>query len=453
MDKNIINNLLCWKRKKLKKASLFLHPDKPYFFISGAVFEEFLKNYKSCKSYRDSISIISSKYEVSQKTVRDDISKVIERVGSLGIMKGQDIRPFPDNEKIDGLFLHLTSRCNLTCPHCYRGKPGKRTELSSKIVDNAINELSQIEGSTLVLSGGEPLLYKGFNGILEYAAGRIKNVKVLSNGTLIDDKIAHLIADTRAFIQVSLDGASERTNDEVRGKGSYKKVMKGLERLRKAGAIKRCNLSFTIMKHNAGEIEKIIEMTESFGIPSVRFLVLRKEGCAVNNWERIGSGITTEEYEEVFKKLFYLGGNNNGSVSIEGGLSGFNVSFSNDEAMNPLLCPVGNSPAVDLDGKVYPCVLLMQEEFLMGDLSKDTLEDICKRREVSKIRTKCAERKKRVNKCRACTWNNFCQSACAGLAYECHDTIWETDNFCSVRKRLYDHVFNEMVDRASDSRK
>ena len=87
------------------------------------------------------------------------------------------------------LLLHITDRCNLSCRHCFLGDSG-RTDLPLPDVIAAVDELEQLQGLRLMISGGEPLLHRDFWKINDLIAERDLRPILLSNGTLLDEKAA-----------------------------------------------------------------------------------------------------------------------------------------------------------------------------------------------------------------------------------------------------------------------
>jgi hypothetical protein len=56
---------------------------------------------------------------------------------------------------VDDLFIEVTRRCNMQCPHCLRGE-AENLEISEKNVDRLFSKISRI--GTLTITGGEPSL-------------------------------------------------------------------------------------------------------------------------------------------------------------------------------------------------------------------------------------------------------------------------------------------------------
>jgi MoaA/NifB/PqqE/SkfB family radical SAM enzyme len=75
----------------------------------------------------------------------------------------------------------------------------------------------------LTFTGGEPLIRRDLFDILEHVLTHHPSFRfaILTNGTLLTHEAVRKLSEFHPlFVQVSIDG-SERTHDEIRGKGSY----------------------------------------------------------------------------------------------------------------------------------------------------------------------------------------------------------------------------------------
>ena len=157
-------------------------------------------------------------------------------------------------QKLFFLQWHITHRCNLRCVHCYQDdftESADETELSD-ILDKfcRLLEARSLPGQ-INLTGGEPLLHPAFFDLAAKIRERGVRLGVLSNGTLIDDKVAaRLAALTPVFVQVSLDG-TKATHDAIRSKGSFESALSGIDALKRNGV--KVLVSFTAQRSNASD--------------------------------------------------------------------------------------------------------------------------------------------------------------------------------------------------------
>ncbi len=125
------------------------------------------------------------------------------------------------------LELLLTERCNLRCRHCYRGEAGE-VDLPLEAALATLAEFQHLQGLRVLLSGGEPLLYRHWQELHERLSEFELRFVLLTNGLLLTDA---LIARLQVHeVQVSLDGLAPG-HDLIRGRGTWQKTVDRLEAL------------------------------------------------------------------------------------------------------------------------------------------------------------------------------------------------------------------------------
>ena len=152
--------------------------------------------------------------------------------------------------------VDVTDNCNLRCKHCYHfhGKADFKTqELSIHVWEKRFNELYKSGIRNILLVGGEPALRID---VLMLADKVFPFVHVITNGTIkIPEEFNH-----RLF--VSIDG-SRKTNDSIRGKGVFSKVMKNYS------GDKRVVINMTITRDNYKELEAVVKIAKENGFNGV----------------------------------------------------------------------------------------------------------------------------------------------------------------------------------------
>ncbi|MDD5129966.1 MAG: radical SAM protein [Candidatus Omnitrophica bacterium] len=159
--------------------------------------------------------------------------------------------------------IELTSHCNLKCRHCYLKNDFYAKELSYETVCKIFDQIVRAGCILLHFTGGEPLLRKDFSEIYRYAKSKGLLVKILTNGTLINDKIAKLFRGLPPYlVEVSVYGATKEVYEKITGvKGSYKKCMAGIDLLFRYGV--RTEIKTTVTTLNVQEIKKIGQLARA----------------------------------------------------------------------------------------------------------------------------------------------------------------------------------------------
>jgi MoaA/NifB/PqqE/SkfB family radical SAM enzyme len=152
-------------------------------------------------------------------------------------MKGntaEEICPGVGQEALD---IEVTTRCNGSCLHCFaRSGISRSSSLPIGLVKEIIAEAYDAGYRHLHITGGEPLLWEGLFETVGYGFGvGYKTIFMNTNGTLMTKEIGKRLADYGSFsMSVSLDGP-EDLHDRIRGKGSYRRTMRGIENALNAG--------------------------------------------------------------------------------------------------------------------------------------------------------------------------------------------------------------------------
>ena len=180
-----------------------------------------------------------------------------------GILEGHE-QPVPMTVTVDDglipslryLELHLLHKCNLNCRHCYLG-PLQPIEMPFDHAIDITRQFSDIGGLRLLISGGEPLLYKDLKTYLEQTrALKIRRV-LFTNGTLINSgNISWLDVDE---IQFSLDGW-EKGHEYLRGRGTFEPTLRGIHLATAAGI--PVSISTMIHQYNLNEFERLRDFIE-----------------------------------------------------------------------------------------------------------------------------------------------------------------------------------------------
>ena len=185
------------------------------------------------------------------------------------------------------LTWEVTYGCNLACAHCLSSS-GKRDprELSTQECRHLIDELARMQVFYVNVGGGEPLVRRDFLDLVDHAVERKVGVKFSTNGALITPEAARRIAATDYLdVQISIDGATAKTNDPVRGRGSYAMARRGMDRLVDAG-FGPFKISVVMTRHNIPELDALEQIAAEYGA-QLRITRLRPSGRGASVWDEL----------------------------------------------------------------------------------------------------------------------------------------------------------------------
>ncbi len=171
------------------------------------------------------------------------------------------------------LALHVTSNCQLRCKHCYcQNYTTASTEMPLEIIKNLcedfLNTEFPLKEYSIILSGGEPLLYSKFEQLCDLVREYQDHIILSTNGIFIPKYVEMGVFDKKDGIQVSIDGDRE-THDRIRGKSSYDKAIKALECLQEHGI--KHSIGFMLCKWNFHCIDHIIELCKKYKCTILNF--------------------------------------------------------------------------------------------------------------------------------------------------------------------------------------
>jgi MoaA/NifB/PqqE/SkfB family radical SAM enzyme len=177
------------------------------------------------------------------------------------------------------LFFHILTKCNLSCSHCYinRGQHGDRTLPIETIRDWLGIFSPKAYQTNLVLLGGEPTLHPDlYLAVKEGRRLQFKSITIDTNGYLFHNILEKITPREVDFLSFSLDGATQNTNDAIRGKGSYYTVLAGIQKARERGFT--CSMIYTVSDKNIHELARMPALVKGLGIDRFFIQVIGMRG-------------------------------------------------------------------------------------------------------------------------------------------------------------------------------
>ncbi len=179
------------------------------------------------------------------------------------------------------VFLHVLTRCNLRCRHCYINpeQHGRKRLPIARIERWLAVFAGRSPGANLVLLGGEPTLHPDLPRAVR-CARRLGFVSITidTNGYLFNDILDRVTPAEVDVFSFSLDGAVAGTNDRIRGGGSYAACLSGIRRARSRGF--QTSLIYTVSRANLQELSAMGPLLEELGVGRFFIQVLGLRGKA-----------------------------------------------------------------------------------------------------------------------------------------------------------------------------
>ncbi|MDQ1367444.1 MAG: hypothetical protein QOJ52_3107 [Acidimicrobiaceae bacterium] len=167
----------------------------------------------------------------------------------------------------------ITSACNLKCDFCLVEMKRKQVSLDQAL--EIADALIARGVDKVLLSGGEPLVFRGVEHVMRRLVDGGVLVKLLTNGTVANEAVFQMI-ESDPTIEVSMSILSVRPDkaDAIfRRDGAWTKLCATLDRL----PPQQVNIITPVSSENFDEIEEIIDWVAARGIPGISVINVFKD--------------------------------------------------------------------------------------------------------------------------------------------------------------------------------
>lgn len=274
----------------------------------------------------------------------------------------------------------VTVRCDLNCRYCYVQRGRVKDEMGWEDVRRFIDVLRGMGVFQLAIGGGEPFLRLDLPEIVAYTYEQGLVPNVTTNRLHLSERILRGIKGKIGRVQISFD--MEEALDRDRGKGVYREVYAGIQRVRSEGIPFGINLLLT--RHTIGRVEERIAFFAHLGACQVT--ILRPKPSALDTAWCMEAMPTPEQYRDLKGKLDEL-------------VRRFpHIAIHVDCALSFLMgdvpprrlaqrgvygCSAGERFLVVLpNGDVYPCSHDVDAEHRVGNVLRDDFAALWKESEV-----------------------------------------------------------------------
>jgi radical SAM protein with 4Fe4S-binding SPASM domain len=279
------------------------------------------------------------------------------------------------------VFYHITSMCNLSCKHCYfSGGVRRRDELNTEEKLILIDKFAEIGIRKIDFLGGEPTILPDFFEVLNYALNLIfrdgsyvfKEINVQTNGVVFPANFLYL--KRKPNIIISIEDTRQEVNDYIRGEGSLKSLIKTAVMAKKFGF--NVILRATIFQNN--DIDKLVEWANKLKVDLI-LTSFRPSGRGISISKLVP---TAERLADVYIKVMEAQKNSKQTIQISDPqfylVNKYLYSkYSDVFKENGSICDACYFRlSVDVNGDCYPCFLLHDKKFLLGNILKDDFKII-----------------------------------------------------------------------------
>lgn len=362
-------------------------------------------------------------------------------------------------EPINLLIKPASGNCNMRCRYCfYEDEMQKRTienygfmtlEVLEKVIANAL--AYAVDYCMIAFQGGEPTLVglDFYRKVIDYANKYNRNhckieYAIQTNGYLIDHEWAKFFVENRFLVGVSLDGdkkAHNRYRVDRRGNETFSRVIETITMLKKYKV--DFNILTVITAPMAREVKRIYNFYKTN-----QFVYQQYIECMDPLGEAAGSceySLTADQLSHFLKQLF--------DMWYQDMMRGQYVYIRYFE--NIIMILAGHIPesctlrgkcgkqwVIESDGSVYPCDFYVLDEWKLGNLSVQSMEQIEIQREKSGFLKHTYDI---PDACKQCKWFLLCKNGCKRNRENGLGKPGSKNKYCEAYKEFFDYAYSRFL--------
>lgn len=170
---------------------------------------------------------------------------------------------------INMLHLGLSYNCNMRCKHCFVNK--NMDKLNIQNIKKCIDELYKQGLFVVFFTFGEPLLAPNFEEISNYLKEKEIIQIVMTNGSIINNKLLKILKTNVNRVFVSIDSIlPEKHNNNRNYKNAFQKALKTINIMVENNI--NCGLAVTINDSNVIEMNEISDLANALNVNTISFL-------------------------------------------------------------------------------------------------------------------------------------------------------------------------------------
>lgn len=339
---------------------------------------------------------------------------------------------------LESAYLHVTQRCNLSCVGCYSAADAGdgAADMSLDEMVLVVGQLARAGVRCLNLSGGEPFLRRDLPLLVRAArTSGIEEVCVLTNGTVPDADMIQELAPVVSCVSVSFDGPDASAPAWVRGTQRFPQLAAFVGQLRSAGI--PVVLTTTVHGKNLEDLPRYQQVAHELGA-QINFSLLSPP---TGGPATLGSLAFDDEGLRQAAMALWALSDAGGSATLTDEVVGAGLLCRDT-------CGAGcKTISVGADGTVYPCHMMHDERFALGNLRDRSLEDILRNGESQTFAKFGVED---LDECASCAVLPFCGGGCRARAVAAGHGLRGRDAYCALAQTYYGEAGRRLKDMLSE---
>ncbi len=284
--------------------------------------------------------------------------------------------------------IEPTTSCNLRCPECPSGLRSFTRPtgmLGRPLYENIIDQLAPTLNYLTFYFQGEPYLNSQFLEMVAYASKKKVYSSTSTNGHYLKPEVARQTVESGLDrLIISIDGTTQETYESYRVGGTLEKVIEGTRNIIQAKKELRSStphvvFQFLVVRPNEHQIPEVYQLAEKLGVNQVAL-----KTAQIYDYKN-GSDLIPQQQKYSRYKL-----QNDNTYTIKNSLDNH-------------CWKMWHSCVVTWDGKVVPCCFDKDAHFVLGDLSKNSFEEIWFGDAYNNFRQSLLKGRSEIEICRNCT--------------------------------------------------
>lgn len=284
--------------------------------------------------------------------------------------------------------IEPTTSCNLRCPECPSGLRSFTRPtgmLQKELFENAIDQLAPTLSYLTFYFQGEPYLHPQFLPMVEYASYKGIYTSTSTNAHYLKADAARLTVESGLDrLIVSIDGTTQDTYESYRVGGDLSKVIEGTKNViawkkKLKSRTPHIVFQFLVVKPNEHQITDVYRLANELDVDEVKL-----KTAQIYDFENGSDLIPSQDKYSRYQSI------GNGKFKIKNSLD--NNCWK-----------MWQSCVITWDGKVLPCCFDKDARYVMGDLTKNSFEEIWFGSKYENFRASLFKSRSEIEMCRNCT--------------------------------------------------
>ncbi|HEY9059129.1 MAG TPA: radical SAM protein [Pseudobacteroides sp.] len=290
----------------------------------------------------------------------------------------------------EDIWIHVTGTCNLKCPFCYSISDAvNNKDLDHEKVIEFLQQIPEENRINIIISGGEPFLYKQLPEFIQnLKALKFQKIVLITNGTVGEEAYERVLPNINT-LQISVDGTTPEFHDKTRGQGSFVKMLEKIKLAKKIG-VQKLLISFTPTSFNISDLPNLPKFVFENNIDAIHITRLMPVGRGQSSIKDLSPSVEVYRdyvgkflvnYDKLNSNIYYIRETEQMFIDENDKRKFVELTFASDQASKVAIrdkrvnCGVGcGLLSINYDGNIYPCPSLHHDEFKLGSVISDTYE-------------------------------------------------------------------------------